>query len=541
MGLAYIKGAKDADVISTVKHFPGHGNVDTDSHVGLPLVNSSIDELNKVELKPFKVAIDGGVDMIMTAHIEVPALDNTTAKSKKDGAEITLPATLSKKILTGELRDALGYKGVIVTDALNMSAISDNFGQVDAIEKTINAGADIPLMPVTIHETSDIAKFDTVFNQLAADANKGIISMDRINESVERIISLKVNRGIYNLDGTNTDTRTIDQKVADAVAAVGSAEHKAIEEEAANKAVTLVKNDNNILPFKMADGQNILCMAPYNNRAIGFVDETKNIASAKGFKNVTVDSIAYDGSTDLDEVTQAKIKAANYIILGSYSYDADSRSADADYVKYCNAVINFANDFGKPVAVVAIENPYEVDQMPNAKAFLAIYGYHYKRDGFSWQNIPAATRAIFGELNPAGKLPVAIPTADNKGILYPIGYGMSYGNIPIPIPGKDGFTITSTGKLNRTSGIEADVSVAPIEGAMISQNSQVVVFQLMKGTVPQSIVALKKNIVSSETLSAFFNVADFSNKDYSVKVFVLDSFNNDVSVPTSLAQPVQLQ
>lgn len=426
MGIAYINGAREAGVISTVKHFPGHGNVDVDSHIGLPLVNGDIDELNAVELKPFKAAIDGGVDMIMTAHIEVPALDSTTAVSIKDGSTINLPATLSKKILTGELRNTLGYKGVVVTDALNMDAIANNFGTLDAIERAVTAGADIPLMPFTIHRTSDIAAFDVIFNQLVNDADSGKLDMSRINESAQRIIALKIKRGIYDPDGTNRDTRTMEQKIAYANAVVGSAEHKAIEKEAANKAVTLLKNDNNILPFKMQDGQKILCMAPYNNRVAGFAEETRNIASKKGFNNVTIDSVAYSGSSCLDGVTQEKIKTADYIILGSYSYDKDSRGANADFVKYCNLVLDYANAFGRPVAVVSIENPYEINQMTNAKAGLAIYGYNYEKSGFSWQNIPAAVRVIFGEVNPSGKLPVAIPTADNKEVLYAIGYGLNF-------------------------------------------------------------------------------------------------------------------
>ncbi len=425
MGLSFMKGVQAAGVIPTVKHFPGHGDVSIDTHVGLPVVPYDMERLSAVELKPFKAAISAGVDVIMTAHIQFPAVDNTTITSKKDGSQIILPATLSKKVLTGLLREKMGYKGIIVTDALNMGAIAENFGQNDAVIRAINAGVDIPLMPATIHQTSDLANFDSMFKSVVNAVNDKTISMSRINDSAKRVIALKIEKGIYNTCGS-ADTTTLDQKIVKAVAIVGSTNHKDIEKEAANRAVTLVKNDDNILPFKLEDSKKVLCIGPWDTRLAAMTKEANSIAEAKGLKNVQVEGITYANSFIVDDVTKSKIDNANYVVLGTYSYDAASRQAGSNYVKYSNEVINYAQSKGKLVAVMGIRNPYEINQMINAKNFIAVYGADGIQPTKTWQNIQAGMRVIFGEVNPTGKLPVAIPNADNTGILHDIGYGLSY-------------------------------------------------------------------------------------------------------------------
>lgn len=158
LGIQMMKGLQDEQMIATAKHFPGHGDTAVDSHYGLPLVPHNEKRLRSVELAPFQKAIDAGIDMIMTAHVQFPAFDDTTYKSKKDGEDIMVPATLSKKVMTDLLRKDLSFKGVVVTDALNMKAISDNFGQEEAVVMAVKAGVDIALMPaqVTSLETEKI-------------------------------------------------------------------------------------------------------------------------------------------------------------------------------------------------------------------------------------------------------------------------------------------------------------------------------------------------------------------------------------------------
>lgn len=187
----FMDGLHSQNIISTVKHFPGHGDTCVDSHLGLPRVNKSLKELENVELKPFKSMINSGVDMIMTAHIELPQIEKSTVISKKDGKRIFLPATLSKKILTDLLRNNMKFKGVIVTDAMNMKAISENFGEAEAAKLAIKAGADMLCMPTVLRSKKDVYKLDAIYKNLKCAINNNEISEKQINSSVSRLLKLK--------------------------------------------------------------------------------------------------------------------------------------------------------------------------------------------------------------------------------------------------------------------------------------------------------------------------------------------------------------
>ena len=197
MGVAMMKGLKDSGVIPCLKHFPGHGDTDTDSHTGLPKIDKSLSELWETELKPFKAGIDKGADMIMTAHIEFPQIVTET-KKLSSGEEIALPATLSKEILTDLLRNEMGYEGVIVTDALEMKAISSNFGVLEATGLAVSAGADLMLIPVRINGEARISEYKKYISDFAALIRSGAIPEERVNESVLRIIRLKEKYGFFN-------------------------------------------------------------------------------------------------------------------------------------------------------------------------------------------------------------------------------------------------------------------------------------------------------------------------------------------------------
>ncbi|MCY6482953.1 beta-N-acetylhexosaminidase [Clostridium aestuarii] len=174
LGVATMKGLQDANIISVVKHFPGHGDTNIDSHIGLPIVNYDKQRLDKFELIPFKNAIDEGVDVVMTAHIVLPQIDI----SKR-------PATLSKKVLTGILRNELKFNGVIITDDMEMDAIDKNYIIKNAAIESIKAGADVILVCHTLKKQIE------VLQSLKDAVNCGQISMNRIDESVRRIIKLK--------------------------------------------------------------------------------------------------------------------------------------------------------------------------------------------------------------------------------------------------------------------------------------------------------------------------------------------------------------
>uniref|UniRef100_UPI0028ABF19E glycoside hydrolase family 3 protein n=1 Tax=Exiguobacterium sp. TaxID=44751 RepID=UPI0028ABF19E len=211
LGSALMKGIQTEGVAATAKHFPGHGDTATDSHYGLPVVDRSLEELEQVELVPFKRAIAEDIDMIMTGHIGMPTIESEVVTSKN--GTFPLPATLSDDVITGVLREKLGYDGIVITDALNMQAIADNFTESEAVLKTFDAGVDIALMPTILRSEQDVIKLDQIFKDVIAAVKDGRLSEERIDQSVERILTLKAERGIWN--GT-TDTTSLADKLAQA-------------------------------------------------------------------------------------------------------------------------------------------------------------------------------------------------------------------------------------------------------------------------------------------------------------------------------------
>lgn len=190
--LAYIEGMRTHGVLSCAKHFPGHGNTVLDSHLGTTYSENTLNEIENVDFPPFKACIENGVEMIMTAHIVAKELDSNTIYSKKLNKYIETPATLSKKILTDILRNELGFKGIILTDALVMKAIEDNFSPVESSKFAICAGADMVVMPLKISSTEEIEIFKNYFNELYQAALKDKEFLGRIENSCRRLINKKI-------------------------------------------------------------------------------------------------------------------------------------------------------------------------------------------------------------------------------------------------------------------------------------------------------------------------------------------------------------
>ena len=191
---AFIKGLNAAGISSALKHFPGHGNVDEDSHTHLPCSDLSLEELKECELVPFQAGIDEGTDMIMTAHIQFPQIEKETYVSILDGQEVFLPATLSRTIITGLLRDQMGYDGVVITDAMDMKAIDAHFDPLDAAVLAINADVDILLCAFHLYideEFDVLAELDRYMSGLVSRIEAGEIREEELDDSVYRILKLK--------------------------------------------------------------------------------------------------------------------------------------------------------------------------------------------------------------------------------------------------------------------------------------------------------------------------------------------------------------
>ncbi|UYO32267.1 glycoside hydrolase family 3 protein [Bacillus halotolerans] len=433
LGLYSMKGLQRQNIASALKHFPGHGDTDVDSHYGLPLVSHNQERLREIELYPFQKAIDAGADMVMTAHVQFPAFDDTTYKSKLDGSDIMVPATLSKKVMTGLLREEMGFGGVIVTDALNMKAIADHFGQEEAVVMAIKAGVDIALMPASVTSLKDEQKLASVIDSLKEAVKNGDIPLQQINKSVERIISLKIKRGIYPAQHDSS----IDKKVKKALKTVGSKHHTKTEQKIAEKAVTVLKNDQHTLPFKPKKGSRILIAAPYEEQTASIEKTIHDLMQRKKIKSVSLNKMNFAEKV-FNAEHEKQVKEADYIITGSYVVKNDPVVNDGviddtvtDSSKWATAfpraVMNAALQHKKQFVLMSLRNPYDAANFEEARALIAIYGFKgYANGRYLQPNIPAGVKVIFGQSKPKGTLPVDIPSVTKPGdILYPFGYGVN--------------------------------------------------------------------------------------------------------------------
>ncbi|GEN46629.1 beta-hexosaminidase [Alkalibacillus haloalkaliphilus] len=390
LGIAYTEGLQSTGVAATAKHFPGHGDTDVDSHLGLPEVPHDRERLEEVELYPFQRAMESGMDMIMTAHVTFPQIDDTTVISEATGEEVMLPATLSYKVLTELIRDDMGYEGVITTDAMNMNAITDHFGPVDAAVRAVEAGSDIVLMPVGLEEVAE-GLLDAI--------DSGDITEERIEASVERILTLKLERGIVKEE----NPEPIEEKVSNALDVVGSDEHQQIEQEAAERSITLVENDD-VLPLTDdLDGEVVV---------IGntFINDLGDAVSQHH-----ADTTVIQSSGDLTEAELETIENAEVVIAGSYTFNVAGRAPDNPNMELINSLGELTD---APVVGVGIRNPYDIMAYPTVDAYLAQYG-------FNEASFEATAATIFGDNEPTGLLPVTIPTIDDD-VLYEFGHGLNY-------------------------------------------------------------------------------------------------------------------
>ena len=438
LGIPMMKGIQDYNVAVAAKHFPGHGDTAVDSHTGLPLVDKSLAELEKLELLPFKKAMDAGVDLLMTAHIQYPQIEKDQVVSKETGEKIYVPATLSDDILTGLVRKKYGYKGVIVSDAMGMDAIAKNFGEVEAVKMAIKAGVDLVLMPTTLRSKADLTKIDTIVNAVVDAVQTGDISEDRLNESVRRILTLKEKRGVLNFDPS---ARTAEK----AEEAVGSTLNRDLERKIAAAAVTVVKNEDHTLPFKVQTGDHVLLLGAFENEVPGLnLGMRRLIADGVLPKDTSFVAKNFTKESTLDSLKEDLEKATHIVVISEIGYEGQ---LDKDFwrTKIPTEIVNYANTNHKKAAVLSISKPYDVANYPAAKAILAVYGNKgmdptesLKPDNAFGPNIPAGVEVIFNGKEHLGTLPVDIPKiVDGKmsetEYAYRIGHGLFY-PAPAPLP-----------------------------------------------------------------------------------------------------------
>ena len=368
LGSWYIRGQQESGVVGVAKHFPGHGDTQSDSHFSMPSIDADIERLRSVELVPFQRAIDAGLDSIMTAHIALP-------NAAEDPG---LPATLSAKLINEELRGRMGFDGIVMTDGLEMRGIVDRYGSGMAAVKAVQAGADMAMILWTN------AKKDEVFRSLLRAVEQGVISEERINLSVKRILRVKARRGMFEREQT---------PLKDVLKAGNrNPYHRQIAERIATEGTTLVRNHADLLPLHPIRHRRVAVMAPPGAFARRMASE----------ENVRLFKVPYVPSR---ERRQRDVKR---IIR-------NARNADVLVVvavnRYHISMIRqvMAGLPNIPVTLVSFASPYYLRSLPSVESYVCTYSYQASAQ-------LAAARGILGIEPMRGRLPVQIPG------FYPLGH-----------------------------------------------------------------------------------------------------------------------
>ena len=376
-GLPFINGIQDQGLIACAKHYPGHGNTNTDSHTSLPIIDISKEELYTNELSPFKLAVDLGVKSIMTGHIVIPSIDNDN-----------VPATFSKKIVNDILIEDWNYQGLIITDALEMGALTSNVWQAESAIKAIEAGVDIILLP--LNATSAI-------ESIYAAVQNGRISIDRINYSYNRIIEQKKEMGLFS--DTYNNWGDVEEKIA-------SLENLKIAKKIAEKSITLVKNNNDIIPFNSNNYKKVthLLLSTDNDLRMRLKSFTRDIKYIHGNVNEIYinDKLTNLGKQDILN----KTKGSDVIIVSMLiriSMDKGLSTIDNSH----NELLNDLKSLNIPVIGISFGSPYLPDYN-HLDAYLCSYGY-------GLVSLNASTDALFGRKDISGELPVDLNDIYKRG------------------------------------------------------------------------------------------------------------------------------
>ncbi|MGW4228026.1 glycoside hydrolase family 3 protein [Streptomyces sp. NPDC004980] len=387
MVAAQVKGYQGAGIAATAKHFPGHGDTNTDSHTGLPYIHHTREQWTELDAPPFRAAVAAGIDSIMTAHIVVPALDPSED-----------PATLSRPILTGILREELGYDGVVVTDSLGMEGVRTKYGDERVPVLALQAGVDQLLNPPNL---------SVAWNAVLQAVKSGEISVARIEESILRILRLKAKLGLFR--DPYVTSRRVDRTV-------GVRAHLAAADRIAEHTTTLLANTGSLLPLSRRSHRNLLVVGADPASPSGTTGPpTTTLAGAFDELGFTATALSTGTAPSQAKIAEAVAAAQgkDAVIVGTYNVSATSSQ---------RTLVSALAATGVPVVTVAIRNPYDIAQ-------LAGTGYAASLAAYSWTDVElrAAARVIAGRADPEGKLPVPVQRVDAPTqTLYPVGYGLSY-------------------------------------------------------------------------------------------------------------------
>jgi beta-N-acetylhexosaminidase len=406
---AFTEGAQAAGAIATAKHFPGHGDTAVDSHRGLPEINVSRERLNSVEFVPFQASVNAGVGSVMVGHIALPQIDATAIKplprnvkakpiDTDEGGEIveekaTMPATMSP-VMGNILRNDLKFPGLIVTDALSMSGLTIYFTQDEAAVRALEAGADMLLKPADV---------DAAFRGVREAVKSGRITEARVEESARKILAAKYDLGLVEQRLTSIDM--IDR-------IVGSKDVLKLAAEISEHAVTLVRDEDKLVPLK-----NLKSETKIFNLAVTNGDDRLLIANPfiarLNRSGVKVETVVLDERSSEQDVQKAieRATAADLVLASLYGRVRSGQVSSVGIPEPGARALSSVIAAKKPVVGISFGNPYLLQGFPGLRTYIVAYG-----DMPSLQQ--AVARALAGEIDINGKLPISLPG------LYPRGTGI---------------------------------------------------------------------------------------------------------------------
>ncbi|HEX8289682.1 MAG TPA: glycoside hydrolase family 3 N-terminal domain-containing protein [Pyrinomonadaceae bacterium] len=390
---AFTEGLQSENVLATAKHFPGHGDTAVDSHRGLPVIDYSRERLERTEFAPFRALINAGIGSVMISHISMPKLDNTKVEPLKQSIKpsyadsevitegTTMPATLSKDIVTGILRNDMNFDGLIVTDAMDMSGLTLYFTQEEGSARAIMAGNDVLLKP---------ANADAAIKGVREAVQSGRITEERLDQSVRKILAWKYKLGLS--EKKITPIEAIDTTVS-------SSATRQLTDEIAQNAITLVKAEENVLPLKNGAKALVLCITNGEDR--NYVGNT--LTTTLRQNGLKVERVVIDERATEKEIADAiaKVKSSEIVIAGLYGRVRSGAKNSIGLPASGEKVLREALASNAKVISAAFGNPYLLRGFPEMKTYIVSYG-----DMTSLQR--ATGNALTGKIDFKGKMPITV-------------------------------------------------------------------------------------------------------------------------------------